>query len=115
MKKIIYVSFFISICFVLLLPLNGCKKSEISNLSSEVAMYNYYQKEDFKSIIIGKSTYKDVYNIAPTETMQITSYGGVCEYETQTGGCIRIEFYGKELVVGNIKEIKGQSGDGSLS
>ena len=92
--------------------LNGCKKIDPPNYLSEVPMYNYYQKEDFKSIIIGKSTYKDVYNIAPTETMQITSYGGVCEYETQTGGCIRIEFYGKELVVGNIEE---ETGDGSMS
>lgn len=43
----------------------------------------YYSKEDFASIVEGESTYRDVYSIAQLETMQVTSYGGVCEYPTE--------------------------------
>lgn len=72
---------------------------------TEGSMKVYYNKEDFQSIVTGKSTYQDVYNVAPSETMQVTSYGGVCEYPMQDGGCIRVKFYGKELIVGMIEEI----------
>ena len=68
-------------------------------------MKDYYQKEDFQCIIIGKSTYQDVYKIAPTKSMQITSYGGICEYSMENGGRIRIKLYGKKLIVGAIEEV----------
>ncbi len=65
----------------------------------------YYSMEHFKSIIKGESTHHDVYRIAPTETMQVTSYGGFCEYPTHAGGTIRVKFYGPELIVGSIEEV----------
>ena len=68
-------------------------------------MRDYYKIDDFQSIIIGESTYQDVYKITHSETMQVTSYGGFCECPTQSGGYIRIKFYGKELIVGAIEEI----------
>ena len=37
--------------------------------------------------------------------MQITSYGGFCKYPMQNGGDIRIKFYGKDLIVGDIEEV----------
>ena len=64
-----------------------------------------YSKEDFQSIIIGESTFKDVYKIAPLGTMNVTSFGGECEYPTENGGIIRVCFYGEDLVVGSIEEI----------
>ena len=72
---------------------------------NEVSMKDYYQIEDFNSITIGESTYQDVYEIAPVKSMQTASYGGFCEYPMQNGGCIRIKFYGKNLIVGAIEEI----------
>lgn len=71
----------------------------------ETSMIDYYNKEDFKSITIGESTWKDVFSIAPTQSMQITSYGGYCDFPMQTGGCIRIKFQGKNMIVWAIEEI----------
>ena len=68
-------------------------------------MKEYYVKADFQSITVGESTFQDVYKIAPWEFLQTTSYGGFCEYPTHNGGCIRIKFYGKELLVGEIEEV----------
>lgn len=66
---------------------------------------NYYTEEIFQSIKIGESTFRDVYEIAPTETMQVTSYGGFCEYAMENGGSIRIKFVGEDLVVDDIEVI----------
>ena len=76
-------------------------------------MIDYYEKEDFQSIIIGESTFQDVYKIASEGAIQITSYGGFCEYPMQNGGYIRIKFYGKDMIVGAIEEVSN-TGDGSL-
>ncbi len=67
-------------------------------------MKEYYTKDDFLSISIGNSAFKDVYEIAPVDSLQITSYGGFCEYPTENGRCIRIKFQGKELIVISIEE-----------
>ena len=64
-----------------------------------------YYYEDFKSISIGDSSFKDVYEIAPIDSIQITSYGGFCEYPAENGGCIRIKFKGKDLIVISIEEV----------
>ena len=69
---------------------------------------NYYTKDDFETIIIGESTYHDVYEIAPDGVMQVTSYGGMCKYPAKDGYCINIKFYGSELVVGSIDVEEGQ-------
>ncbi len=97
----------IFICIVLLMHIGsftGCGIT-VSNELSESSMRKYYSKEDFESIIVGKSTFKDVFKIAPSPSMQATSYGGKCEYPAQDGGCICIKFYGKELIVGSIEKI----------
>ena len=63
----------------------------------------YYSMNDFEHIVEGESTYQDVYDIAPPESVQVTSYGVMCEYPMEDGGCIRIKFYGEEPIVGTIE------------
>ena len=77
--------------------------SEINN--AELTMKQFYDMEDFSTIVVGESTYNDVYAIAPFESIYSTSYGGMCEFPTKDGGVIRIKFLEDELVVGSIEEI----------
>ena len=101
----------LSWCLIIVLGLSciclliGCKSIWHSHKPKEEPEVNYYTKEHFCSIVIGKSTYQDVYEIAPTSVMCVTSYGGLCEYPMKTGGYICIKFYGKDLVVGDVEEI----------
>ena len=108
MKKLIAI--LLSILMVLLIfascNTDGEEKSSVAD---------YYKKEDFKSITIGESTYQDVYNIAPVESMQTTSYGGFCQYPMENGGYIRIKFYGEELIVGGIEEVSNNPVSGVSS
>ncbi len=103
MKRINHIFLFIVICVLIMFI--GCGVVQQFRDSDEVSMKEYYRKEDFNAIIIGKSTYQDVYNIAPLESMQVTSYGAFCEYPTQMGGYIRIKFYGRDMIVGAIEEV----------
>lgn len=99
------VVIFAWVAFIVLL--SGCDSTSNANDSTGVIMREYYTTEDFQSIIIGESTYQDICQVAYTESMQITSYGGFCEYPLKNGGCIRIKFYGESLIVGAIEEISG--------
>ncbi len=101
------------ISFIFVLSLVGCKSKATNNDFSIKSPKNYYTKQDFKSIIIWESTYQDVYDIASSQVMFVTSYGGYCEYPMSDGGCIRIKFYGPDLIVGMIEELK--TGDGTMS
>ena len=105
MKKRSCWIFFVIFFFVLTMFSVGCGHDRNTGDICEVSMRDYYTKEDFKSIIVGESTYQDVYNIAPIELMQVTSYGGFCEYPMQHGGYVRIKFYGQHLIVGCIEEV----------
>ena len=96
-----YRAIFILICLTLILLLFGCGSE--SKEFNEVAMGDYYDYDDFQSITIGESTYQDVCKVGIPESMQITSYGGFCEYPMQNGDYILIKFYGKDLVVGAIE------------
>ena len=80
----------------------GCSHENVREGNSQ----NYYTLEDFESIVVGKSNHTDVYIIAPTATMQCTSYGGKCEYMMENGNLICIKFYGEELIVGSIEIIE---------
>lgn len=98
------------LCFALAFLMFGCNSTSnidgsYTSSSDEVYMGNYYELDDFKDIVIGESTFDDVYVVAPTESMQATSYGGVCQYPLENGGFLRIKFFGKDLVVGDIEEI----------
>ena len=75
------------------------KKGNIMNVKE------YYSMEDFDSIVVEQSTYKDVYEIAPIDSIQITSYGGFCKFPKKDGGYIRIDFVGNELIVSKITEV----------
>lgn len=86
MKRIMNWIIFVSICLVCMAFVFGCRLISSTNDGREVSMKDYYTREDFQSIVIGKSTYQDVYVIAPIETLQITSYGGFCDYPMQNGG-----------------------------
>ena len=77
----------------------------IADHSEDTPAKNYYTEENFQSIKVGESTFRDVYEIAPTETMQVTSYGGFCEYAMENGGSIRIKFVGEGLVVDDVEVI----------
>lgn len=105
MKRIMNWIIFVSICLVCMAFVFGCRLISSTNDGREVSMKDYYTREDFQSIVIGKSTYQDVYVIAPIETLQITSYGEFCDYPMQNGGYVRIKFYEKNLIVGDIEEI----------
>ena len=106
MKRINY--WIIVVCLVSMVLTSGCNSISITNDFTGESMRDYYKKEDFQSITIGESTYQDVHKIAPTESMQITSYGGFCQYPMQNGGYVRITFYGKYLNVGAIEELSGR-------
>ena len=94
---VVFLSFVVFIC--------GCESTSGSIELSEVSMKDYFAMTDFQFIVIGESTFQDVYEVFPLESMQITSYGGCCEYPMENGGYIRIKFYGQELVVGAIEEV----------
>lgn len=113
MKKIKYWVICMVTCFMSMALFLGCNSTSNTNELGGGTMINYYKMEDFQSITIGESTYYDVYKVAPTGPVQITSYGGFCEYPMQNGGCIRIKFCGESLIVGAIEEIERQ-GDGSV-
>lgn len=102
--------------FILFSLIVGCGLKPSNNEKNEVDMKNYYTMEDFEPISIGDSSYKDVYEIAPVESMQITSYGGFCEYPAKNGGCIRIKFQGEDLIVISIEEVHNSmcTGDSSV-
>lgn len=105
MKKTSIQIILMMICLSLFALLVGCKANRNTNNSSEALLMDYYTKETFKSIIVGESTYRDVYVIAPTELMLVTSYGGLCEYPMKNGGYVRIKYYSEDLVVGSIEEV----------
>ena len=100
MKKILFFIRFSTICLLCLIFCVGCSQS----IGSGDSVKDVYSKEDFLSIVIGKSTYQDIYEIASAQSMQITSYGGFCRYPTKDG-YLQIKFYGKDLIVGEIEEI----------
>ncbi len=104
MKKAFAWKFFIVLCLILIFLLSGCEAMSNEEEYSGVYIKDYYDIEDFKSITIGESTFADVYKVATTEKMHVTSYGGFCEYPMQNGGYICIKFYGKDLIVGAIEE-----------
>lgn len=105
MKRMRFWLSIIAYCILVQFLFTACGSISNKCNSSEVSMKVCYSKENFKSITIGESTYKDVYDLAPFESMQITSYGGVIKIPLQTGGYILIKFYGEELIVGSIEEI----------
>lgn len=104
------LSMLIAMSLLLVILLVGCgSKSDIVDSNDTLNESNledvYYTMDDFKSIIIGESTFQDVYNIAPNEQMRATSYGGLYEYPMQSGGYILIKFYGSDLIVGAVEEV----------
>lgn len=105
MKRIMNWIIIAAICLVGMASVFGCGLIPSTNDGREAAMKDHYTREDFQSIVIGESTYQDVYAIAPMEALQITSYGGFCDYPMQNGGYVRIKFYEKNLIVGDIEEI----------
>lgn len=120
MKKTKDCILFIAVYLLLTIFLYGCISTSSTNELNEVVMKDYYTAEDFQSIIIGESTFRDVYKVAPTESIQMTSYGGLCNYPMQSGGYVCIKFYGKNLIVGAIETVSktddssGGQGDGSV-
>ncbi len=66
-------------------------------------MDNRYCLEDFRTIVPGESTFHDVYEVTSNGVCHVTSYGGYSEYPLKDGGILRIKFYGKDLVVGEIE------------
>ena len=101
MKKCILLTV---VCFAFVFLFSGCDSTSNANNINEVSMKDYYKIEDFQSIIIGESSLSDVSKIAPIQPLLVTSYGGYCEYPTENGRCIRIKFYGKDFIVGDIEE-----------
>ena len=101
-NNIIY-SVLIALFIAMMLLNTSCEQYSNPNSNAEESMELYYTLDDFQSIIVGESTYQDVYDIAPTASVIITSYGGICEYPSSDGKHIYIKFYGAEMVVGAIE------------
>ena len=103
-KELIIKTLLVIVCLVSMVLYSGCSLTSSTNDFTG----DYYKKEDFQSITIGESTYQDVHKIAPAESIQITSYGGFCQYPMQNGGYVLIKFYGKHLIVGAVEELSGE-------
>ena len=112
MRPINIVTVLVVFCFVFTVLLSGCSAKLSKDDLDKTSTKDHYRMEDFQTIIVGESTHQDVYKIGPTGAIQVTSYGGFCEYPMQNGGYIRIKFYGPDLVVGAIEEIEQPEGDG---
>lgn len=63
----------------------------------------FYRVDTFSSIVVGTSTLRDVYEIAPMQELLATSYGALCKYPISDTECLCIKFYGSEMVVGAIE------------
>ena len=94
----------LTIISLLLTLLVGCGREPKLHRAPAAEMKEHYTMEDFKTITIGESTYWDVYLVAPSQSMQVTSYGGICEYPMENGGRICVKFLGKDLIVGTIEQ-----------
>ena len=99
------IQYFLIVIVIFVFFMIGCESELTTNQSSEDSMTNYYTKEYFDSIIIGKSTYWDLYDVAVPELVQSASFGAICKYPMQNGGYVQIYIYGKDMVVGAIKEV----------
>ena len=102
-RNIISYVVFIAMFVAMMLISTSCEQNSNPKSNAGESMELYYTPDDFQSIIVGKSTYQDVYEIAPTTSVTITSYGGICEYPTSDGKCIYIKFYGADMIVGAIE------------
>jgi hypothetical protein len=107
MKRLFYGGIGLLIITIILI-MTACGQ-KTNHDSAGAFTKDYYSIEDFHAIIVGESTYDDVYDIAPTGTMQVTSYGGMCEYPAKDRGYIRIKFYGSELLVGSIEIVPSET------
>lgn len=105
MKRNAVRFFLIIMCTIFVFVAAACNREEPSDNITDVTANALYSQDAFDSIIVGESTYKDVYDIAPVDFIQVTSYGGVSDYPLQSGGCIRIQYYGNDLIVGKIELI----------
>lgn len=90
-KRIIFLALnlFVVLLFV------GCSDSDMK----------IYTIDDFESIVEQESTFKDVYKVAPSNQLIITSFGAVGEYPTSDGRYIRIKYSGEELIVTSIEVV----------
>ena len=105
MRRIIFERVLVIMVLIFSLLSTSCQNTTNPIEESKVPMKEFYNKDDFQTVVIGESTYYDVYDIAPSIFMQVTSYGGFCEYPIQENECLRIKFYGKELIVGAIEVV----------
>ncbi len=64
--------------------------------------------EDFSCIVVGQSTFQDVYEITSCGGLVSSACGGAAEYPTENG-YVRIEFSGSDLVVVRLEEKTGTS------
>ena len=73
----------------------------------------YCTMEDFSSVEIGETTLADLnelFQSLPGETLTATSYGAFCDFPTQNGGYIRIEFHGPDLIAFSVEEFTKSEG-----
>lgn len=104
MKRINIIYAVLIALFIATMLINtSCEQYANIGNNSEEPMKSYYTLDDFQSIVIGESTFQDVYDIAPPISLTTTSYGGFCEYPSADGKYIHIKFYGAEMIVGAIE------------
>ena len=122
MKKVFVLVWIAGILAILLLP--GCSRgtgltqtqggitgmetkgeSNSKNYVSEsewLSTHTIYKRDDFSSIVVGKSTLWDLLNIAPELTTSFTSYGELYKIPIEGGMYMYIKIYMPNYVVGNI-------------
>lgn len=76
------------------------------SIKSKETEKRYYTENDFQSIIVGKSTVWDVYEVAPDASFYAASYGSFCELPMEDGRYIQIKFHGSNMTVGSIEVVE---------
>lgn len=91
MKKIISILLCVFLIFAIFV---GCKST---------GKKEYYELNDFKEVVINKTSYSEVCELVSLPEIQMgTSYGFLCEYPMSDGKCICLKF-DKDNIVFQIK------------
>lgn len=83
-------------------------KSETIETAASIDNGTCFNMEDFSCIVVGQSTFQDVYEITSCSGLVSSACGGAAEYPTENG-YVRIEFSGSDLVVVRLEEKTGTS------
>ena len=105
-KSFISCCFCIALWICIIILITACSPKLGSTIETQNITKNYYSIEDFRSIIIGKSTLADVTELVIFESLYAQSYGALCELPMEDGRYIQIKFLGNDMIVGSIEVVE---------